>query len=77
MVVDIQMSCRAVLTGMVSVAEFLLSEREDEPRERHNVQDHTFDLHYKAVDDHWMVNHRHSRLVQVLLEYRVQGLMIW
>jgi hypothetical protein len=46
------MSCRANVTGMMSVAEWLRFETEAVPMERHNVQMHVLDLHDKAVDGH-------------------------
>lgn len=45
------MSCRATVTGMVSVAECLQLETGAVPMELHNLQLHVLDLHYKAVDD--------------------------
>jgi hypothetical protein len=51
---DKPLSCRASVTGMVSVAECLHLETETEavPMELHNLHLHVLDLHDKAVEDH-------------------------
>ena len=78
MAVDKPMSCRAKETGLVSVAECLWFEAEAAPMERHNVQKHVLGLHDKAVDGHYLLSHLDSRLVQVLLGYKVvMSLRIW
>ena len=73
-----QMSYKITVLEWVSVVDFLWSELEAEPTERHKLQIHVFGFHDKPADAHLWVSCLDSSLVQVLPGYRmVTDLMIW